>query len=61
MSLQASYDKHLANPQGAAAFKTMTKEVIFSEIPEKDRLKAYEEYVKCLEAPTFPCSHQRAR
>ena len=58
-SLQASYDKHLMSTEGAAGFKMTTKEIIFSEIPERDRLRAYEDYIKCIEAPTFQCSAQR--
>ncbi len=34
--------------QGALDFKSVEKEIIFSEIPEADRLKAYEDYIQVL-------------
>jgi hypothetical protein len=32
-----------------AGFKVQAKELIFEELPPKDRLKAYEDYLECIE------------
>lgn len=51
LSLQASYNAKQLNAQGNADFKTVAQEIIFSQLPEKDRLRAYEDYIKCIESP----------
>ena len=51
LSLQSSYT-HL-HAQASANFKTAAKEVIFSELPENDRLQAYQNYINCIESPDF--------
>ncbi len=52
LSLQAAHDS-LLNSQGLLDFKIVAREVIFSEVLESDRLKAYEYYIQCIESPVF--------
>lgn len=46
--IQASLAASL-NKSAAADFKDNVKAVIFSKIPPQDRLKAYEDYIRCIE------------
>jgi hypothetical protein len=55
-SLGAAYNTLPFSAQGNADFKATAKEIIFSEIPEQDRLKAYEDYIQCIESRDFPTS-----
>lgn len=48
-SLNVSMDKaHLIGGVNSN-IKEETRSIIFSQIPEKDRLKAYEDYIGCVE------------
>lgn len=48
-SLNASLDKASLKGDLSGDFKHETKSSIFSEIPGKDRIKAYEDYISCIE------------
>jgi hypothetical protein len=48
-SLQMAYDKAALKGGTTADFKNETQAIIFSELPEQDRLKAYEDYIQCIE------------
>ena len=48
-SLQALYLPSFI-PQGDLDIQLSTKQIIFSEIPEPDRLKAYENYIRCIKS-----------
>lgn len=53
-SLDASYGAHTLNGALNGQFKDQARAIIFSEIPPQDRLKAYEDYIKCIEFKSFP-------
>jgi hypothetical protein len=48
-SLQIAYDKTSISGGTSADFKNETQAIIFSELPEQDRLRAYEDYINCIE------------
>ncbi|MBL0942248.1 MAG: hypothetical protein IBJ00_05960 [Alphaproteobacteria bacterium] len=48
-SLKAAYDKIKIQGQGSLDFHEQAQSIIFSELPQKDRLKAYEDYIQCVE------------
>lgn len=52
--LHASYLAHAFNGQLGGQFKDQARAMIFSEIAPQDRLKAYEDYIKCIESKSFP-------
>jgi hypothetical protein len=47
--LNASMDKAQLKGGIDSSIKEETKSIIFSEIPEKDRLRAYEDYIGCIQ------------
>lgn len=47
--LQLAYDKASIKGDAGASFKEESKAIIFSQLPEQDRLKAYEDYIACIE------------
>ncbi|MEI8295549.1 MAG: hypothetical protein WCG04_03380 [Alphaproteobacteria bacterium] len=49
-SLVSSIDKTTVKADAAVDFKDEVKIVIFNKIPPSDRLKAYEDYIRCIEA-----------
>ncbi len=48
-SLDASLDKSAINSKITGETRQETKSLIFDAMPEKDRLKAYEDYIVCIE------------
>lgn len=48
-ALSASLDKASLKGDLSGNFKEETKSIIFSEIPDADRVKAYEDYISCIE------------
>lgn len=48
-SLNASIEKANLNGKLDVGIKEETHSIIFSEIPEVDRLKAYEDYIGCID------------
>lgn len=53
-SLGAAYAVSPFDTRANAGFKTSAEEIIFSELPPQDRLKAYKDYIACIESNTFP-------
>jgi hypothetical protein len=53
-SLKAAYDKATIQGQGSLDFHEHAQSIIFSELPQKDRLKAYEDYIRCVEKDWNP-------
>ncbi|OJX10532.1 MAG: hypothetical protein BGO77_02985 [Caedibacter sp. 37-49] len=53
-SLGASYAAYPFEAQASTGFRTSAREIIFSELPPQDRLKAYQNYITCIESNTFP-------
>lgn len=49
LSLDASLNKAAMAGNITPEVKEETKSIIFSEIPDGDRLKAYEDYIGCIE------------
>ena len=47
--LQLAYDKTTLKGGVLADLKSESQSVIFSQLPEQDRLKAYEDYIRCIE------------
>lgn len=52
-SLGAAYENYPFNVQANSGFKASAQEIIFSELPPQDRLKAYTDYITCIESNTF--------
>jgi hypothetical protein len=48
-NLNASIDKAQLRGQIDGGIKEETRSIIFSQIPDVDRLKAYEDYIGCIE------------
>lgn len=48
-ALQLAYNKIAIQGGTTADFKNESQAVIFSMLPEQDRLKAYEDYINCIE------------
>lgn len=48
-SLNASLNKNALEGGVHADFKQEARSLIFSELPESDRLRGYEDYLKCVE------------
>lgn len=48
-SLHASLNKSVLEGGLDGGFKQEARSLIFSELPESDRLKGYEDYLKCVE------------
>ncbi|MBI2706949.1 MAG: hypothetical protein HYX35_01315 [Proteobacteria bacterium] len=53
-SLDAAYMSSSFEAKANANFHESAKEIIFSELPPQDRLKAYEDYIRCIESSAFP-------
>jgi len=49
LALRSSLNKLALSGYFAGEFKHDTRSAIFSEIPELDRVKAYEDYISCIE------------
>jgi len=50
-SLGAEYEKSKLQGEMSATFKDRARAVIFSRLPPQDRLKGYEDYIRCIESP----------
>lgn len=48
-ALHASANKLTLEGGASSDFKQETKSIIFSQLPDGDRLKAYEDYIACVE------------
>ena len=48
-SLQLAYDKTALKGGSILDFKNESQSIIFAEIPSQDKLKAYEDYINCIE------------
>lgn len=48
-SLHASIDKANLSGDITPEMKEETRSIIFSQLPESDRLKGYEDYIACVE------------
>lgn len=53
-SLHAAYRISAMDGKISAHGKEISQAVIFSQLPEQDRLKGYEDYIRCLEAHLNP-------
>lgn len=58
-NLSASLLIHSINNTFETGFKVQSKELIFDELPPEDRLKGYEDYIKCIEKDSDFISHCR--
>lgn len=49
LNLQANYNPLSISGNLSGDFKEKAKVLIFNEVPPENRLKAYEDYIKCIE------------
>jgi len=60
LALNASFEELALKGGASGDFNDKAQSIIFSELPPQDRLKAYEDYIKCIqkdwnkEAPSKP-------
>lgn len=49
LALADTFDRTAYSGQLSAGFKIQARPIIFSEVPPRDRLAAYQDYIKCIE------------
>lgn len=49
--LEVAYLKHKLNGDLSASFRDSAQSIILDDVPPQDRLKAYEDYIKCIKTP----------
>lgn len=60
-TLGATDEKFPFNLQANAGLKSSAEEIIFTELPPQDRLKAYKDYIACIKSTTFSRGEENTR